>query len=344
MYYIYYNIQMELYHIKDSTKKGYISTLKRYTEFHNMSIDELLKEAYLDEENHVLLKNRRIKKRLIDYRNELLSKNMSSKTIKTYFSKLITFYRHYEVEIPVLPNVKFNKNYEINYFDLPTKEHIRKSLDLVSIDFKALILFMSSSGTAKAETLSLTVDDFIKGVSEYYKSNNLKDILDELSNRNDIIPTVYLKRIKTDKYYYTFCSSEASNYIIKYLKTKKNLQLNDKLFPISNSLVITRFQQINDQMKWGFKGNYRFFRTHTLRKFHASNIGLSSEYVDALQGRSKNSVHETYIKTNPQNLKEKYKKVMKNILILENEEKKEIKEEINITINIFLADNQYNIQ
>ncbi|WP_233126321.1 integrase [Methanobrevibacter sp. 87.7] len=333
-----------MYHIKDSTKKGYISTLKRYTEFHNMSIDELLKEAYLDEENHVLLKNRRIKKRLIDYRNELLSKNMSSKTIKTYFSKLITFYRHYEVEIPVLPNVKFNKNYEINYFDLPTKEHIRKSLDLVSIDFKALILFMSSSGTAKAETLSLTVDDFIKGVSEYYKSNNLKDILDELSNRNDIIPTVYLKRIKTDKYYYTFCSSEASNYIIKYLKTKKNLQLNDKLFPISNSLVITRFQQINDQMKWGFKGNYRFFRTHTLRKFHASNIGLSSEYVDALQGRSKNSVHETYIKTNPQNLKEKYKKVMKNILILENEEKKEIKEEINITINIFLADNQYNIQ
>ena len=31
-------------------------------------------------------------------------------------------------------------------------------------------------------------------------------------------------------------------------------------------------------MKWGFKGKYRFFRSHTLRKFHASNIGLSAEY------------------------------------------------------------------
>ena len=68
-------------------------------------------------------------------------------------------------------------------------------------------------------------------------------------------------------------------------------------------------------MNWGFKGKYRFFRSHTLRKFHASNIGLSSEYIDILQGRSKNKVHDTYIKTNPQKLKEIYISVMENVMI-----------------------------
>ena len=62
---------------------------------------------------------------------------------------------------------------------------------------------------------------------------------------------------------------------------------------------MAKFQDLNDSMGWGFKGKYRFFRAHTLRKFHASNIGLTSEYVDALQGRAKDEVHETYIKTNP---------------------------------------------
>ena len=330
--------------IKNSTMKGYISTLKRYTSFHNMTIDELLNEAYADEEKRILLKNRRIKNRLLDYRTHLISLDMSHNTVKTYFSKLITFYLHFEIEIPKLPDLKYNKNYETNYFDLPTKKHIMEALNYVSLGFQALILFMSSSGTAKAETLSLTVNDFIIGTSEYYKSTDLMDILEELDLRDDIVPTLYLRRIKTDKYYYTFCSTEASKYIIRYLKTRQNLSLNDKLFPYSSSLVITKFQYINDKMNWGFKGKYRFFRTHTLRKFHASNIKLSAEYIDALLGRSKNTVHETYIKTNPKELKEIYVKSMKNILILEEETKtREIKEDIHITINIFLSDTSYNI-
>ena len=105
-----------------------------------------------------------------------------------------------------------------------------------------------------------------------------------------------------------------------------------------------QFQDINDRMGWGFKGNYRFFRTHTLRKFHASNIQLVAEYVDALQGRSKNSVHETYIKTNPEKLKEIYVKNMKNVMIYYDDEKiSEVKEDIYITINVFLSDKQINL-
>ncbi|MBE6486633.1 MAG: integrase [Methanosphaera stadtmanae] len=329
--------------IRESTIQGYVSTLLKYTTFHNCTLEELLNEANEDELNGIPLKQRRLRERLLSYRNYLLENNLSSNTVKTYFSKIKTFYIHFEIELPHLPDVKYSKQYETNYLDLPTKEHIRDALEISTLPFKALILFMSSSGTAKAETLSLTVNDFIKASKYYYKSTGLQDILDELSGK-DIIPTIYLKRIKTDKYYYTFCSSEASYYIIKYLKTRKNLKLTDKLFPFRGSYVMKNFQEINDRMEWGFKGKYRFFRSHTLRKFHASNLQLSREYIDLLQGRSRNVIHETYIKTNPDKLKEIYVKNMKNVMIYNNESaEQEIKEEIFITINVFLSDKQINI-
>lgn len=269
--------------IKKSTIKGYISTLTRYTNFHEMTIDELLKEAIEDEQKGILLKNRRIKNRLLNYRTHLVSQDMSHNTVKTYFSKLITFYTHHEIEIPKLPDLKYHNNYETNYFDLPTKQDIKQALSHATLGFQALILFMSSSGTARAETLSITIKDFIEATKQYHKkTQNINTILEELKDKPNIIPTFYLKRIKTDKYYYTFCSPEATTHIIKYLQTRENLKPEDKLFPYSKSLVITKFQQINDKMKWGFKGKYRFFRTHTLRKYHASNIGLSAEYIDAL--------------------------------------------------------------
>ena len=166
---------------------------------------------------------------------------------------------------------------------------------------KAIILFMSSSGTAKAETLSLTVNDFINATNEYHKRENTKEIIEQLCKKSNVIPTFYLKRIKTNKFYYTYCSFEATTYI-NYLKTRKNLKNKDKLFDITDSSLTLKFRQINDSLNWGFKGKYRFFRPHTLRKFHTSNIGLSSDYIDLLQGRGRSDIHETYIKTNPKEL------------------------------------------
>ena len=328
--------------IKKSTINGYISALKGYEKFHDKSIQELFDEALIEENKRIPLKDRKIKKRLMDYRSHLLNSNLSPNTSKTYFAKVKTFYLHFGLELPHLPNAKYDKIYETNYLDLPTHEHIYDALQISSIDLKAVILFMSSSGTAMAETLSLTVSQFIEGTNDYHHGNSIGMILDSLDKKRHIVPTFYLKRIKTDKYYYTFCSPEASSYIVKYLRTRENLKLEDPLFDFTSSQLISKFQDINDKMKWGFKGKYRFFRTHSLRKFHASNIGLSMEYIDALQGRSKNQVHEAYIKTNPNNLKEIYMSRMKNVMINKNDD--EVKnQEFNITINVFLSGKEYNI-
>ena len=328
--------------IKQSTKKGYDSALRLYEDFQGESIEKLFKEARNEENERIPLKYRKIKKRLIEFRSYLLNSNLSPNTSKTYFSKVKTFYLHFEFELPHLPQAKYDKIYETNYLDLPTKEHIHEALLISPIDLKAVILFMSSSGTAKAETLSLTVEHFINGTQDYHHGGSIEFILETLDKKNNVVPTFYLKRIKTDKYYYTFCSPEASSHIVKYLKTRENLKLEDKLFDFTSSLLLTRFQEINDKMDWGFKGKYRFFRSHTLRKFHASNIGLSAEYIDSLQGRSKNEVHETYIKTNPEKLKEIYKSSMKNVMIYERSPEIK-KQEFNIIINVFLSGKEYNI-
>ena len=329
--------------LKESTSNGYESALKHYLKFHKKSLDDLMQEALLDEKNMIPLKDRKIKKRLLNYRSYLLKSNCSPNTVKTYFTKVKTFYIHFDIEIPHLPDAKYDKLYETNYLDLPTHEHIRQVLNIVGLDLQAIILFMSSSGTAKAETLSLNVEDFIKATSDYHNYGSLELILETLSQKKNVIPTFYLKRIKTDKYYYTFCSTEATTVIVKYLQTRKDLKYSDKLFDFTPAKLLNKFQQINDKMGWGFKGKYRFFRSHTLRKFHASNIGLSAEYIDELQGRSKNYIHETYIKTNPKKLKQIYKSAMKNVMMNVPGESEVKHQEFNIIINVFLSGKEYNI-
>lgn len=332
--------------IKSNTRKGYKSAICKYEEFNGEKIDFLIEEAQIEERKNLLLKDRKIKSRLISFRNFLFEIELSNNTIKTYISRVKTFYKHFEVELPELPDVKYNSEYETNYFDIPSKEHIKKVLEISPLNFQALILFMSSSGTAIAETISLTVNDFLVGLDDYTKKNeDIYSILKKLKNEKNIIPTFYIKRQKTNKHYYTFCSSEATKKIIDYLLTRKNLTKEDKLFPFGDSHIINTFQKLNDKMKWGFRGKYRFFRSHNLRKFHASNIGLSAEHIDMLQGRSKTSIHETYIKTNPKQLKEIYKKAMPNVMIYPKSVDSKLKNDeiINITINIFISDTQYNL-
>ena len=199
--------------IRESTASGYESALKHYLKFHKRSLDDLMAEAKQDEVDMVPLQDRRIKKRLLNYRSYLLKSKCSPNTVRTYFTKVKTFYIHFDIEIPHLPDAKYNKLYETNYLDLPTKEHIRKACDSVPVDLKALILILV----------------------------------------------------------------------------------------------------------------------------------LAAEYIDELQGRSKNYVHATYIKTNPNKLKNIYKSAMSNVMIYNLDEPDVVNQEFTIVVNVFLAGKEYNI-
>lgn len=303
--------------IKYSTFKSYRSAIAKYEFFHDMDMGSLMDEAIVEEDEGISLKNRKIKGRLLDFRSFLLDSGLSISTVRTYFSRIKTFYRHFEIELPYLNDIKFDEEYLSSYYDLPTRGDIRKVCSISSNAFRALVLFISSSGCAKAETLSLTVGDFVKASDDYHDGGSIDDVLNCLIGRRDVVPAFYLKRIKTNKFYYAFCSPEASHHIVKYLISRKGLSLDDRLFDFTDSSLIYSFKKVNDKLDMGFVGRYRFFRSHALRKFHASNIGLSADIVDELQGRGKTRVREAYMKTNPRRLKEIYIGAMHNVMVFD---------------------------
>ena len=104
--------------VTDSTRTGYWSAIKKYENYHKHTMEELLKEALSEEESNVPLKERKIKQRLIQYRTFLLNSNLSQNTVRSYFTKIKTFYEHFEIEIPHLPQAKYAREYEPNYIDL----------------------------------------------------------------------------------------------------------------------------------------------------------------------------------------------------------------------------------
>ena len=91
--------------IKNTTKANYKTYLKEYGQYFNKSLPELLKLAEQEEEDGIRWKNRSLKKQLIEYRNYLYNTHSSS-TAKNRFTRIKTFYRHYDIEIHELP--KFN--------------------------------------------------------------------------------------------------------------------------------------------------------------------------------------------------------------------------------------------
>lgn len=313
--------------IKQNTQKGYMASLTRWFKFTGDrykdlqdNIDHYIKE----EDERIPTRDRSIKKEMLGYRESLLNDKgiKSAKSVMSYFSKIGTIFRHYGLEIPELPQTKMDKGYVSNYNDLPTHDMIKTACEQSPIDLKALILFMSSSGSAKAETLSITVGMFLEGCKEYLKDtptkNNIPETIKELTDNHTIVPLIYLRRIKTDKWYYTCCSPEASYMIIESLKIRKDLKWDDKLFDYTDSLILTKFQEINDNNDWGYVGAYRRFRSHALRKFMASNIGLPRDQVDSFQGRAKDMIQEAYFKQDPNALKEIYMNAMNRIMIYEN--------------------------
>ena len=67
-------------------------------------------------------------------------------TAKIHFQKILTLYRHFEIEIHNLPKIsnKSSKNYIITFEDLPTKEIIKNALEIANSVMRALILFIIS--------------------------------------------------------------------------------------------------------------------------------------------------------------------------------------------------------
>ena len=136
----------------------------------------------------------------------------------------------------------------------------------------------------------------------------------------DIVPTIHLRRQKTNKYYTTFCSPEAVREICTYLETRNDDD--PRLFKISYRHLTQLFVNYNRLLKLGTINETGILRMHMLRKFHASHLynaenGLSLDEIDSLQGRSKNTTRQSYYFNSTDDLKKKYIRNIDNVTILD---------------------------
>lgn len=187
--------------------------------------------------------------------------------------------------------------------------------------------------------------------SQYHTKDTLPEILDELYKSGEtIVPTFYIHRDKTKTKYFTFSTPEAAHAIVKWLMIRleicrengEELNMQDSLWGFTTRQITYKFTVINDELGFGFKGSYRFLRPHMLRKFHASNIGLSQDDINLLQGRNRGVISDSYIKINPKTLKKRYMEVRGNVTISEID--KEIRhDEFTININLNFFGNDYGV-
>ncbi len=299
--------------LKKSSTRAITYMLKHYERFQQATLQELIEEAENEEDQGIRWKRRKLKKRLISYTNYIQQTMMYSSAL-VYLSTVKSFYRYFEIEIHTLPGLN-KKNSKlpvpISFKDLPDKDIIRQSLEITTPLLQATILFMASSGCSRKETLNLTIQDYLDSVNDYTNGMSFHEALRYLVDNENVVPTFRLKRQKTNKYYYTFCTPEASQKIAYYLiiRCHNGYDVNDKLFDIGLHHISTKFARINDHLGLGKKGTYNRFRPHMLRKFHASallNNGMSKDDVNSLQGKSKNKTDEAYFFDDPDKLKQKY--------------------------------------
>ena len=94
--------------LKQTTINVYKSYIKTYTQYQQKSLVDLIQEAEKEEEQGIRWKNRTLKKRLMNYRSYIYE-NYLVGSARIMFSKILTIYKHYDIEIHQLPHLFYEK-------------------------------------------------------------------------------------------------------------------------------------------------------------------------------------------------------------------------------------------
>ncbi len=300
----------------DHTVRKYYVNLKRYVNFCNKTLEELLEEADEEEDRVTRQGRRKIRERLIDFR-VYLKENYATNTVLTNMTCVTTFYKHFDITIPELPRMVYNEspNSSIEFKDLHTIDDIKTAIEnSKNPKHKALYLFMACNGTSRNEISKFKYSQFLSAIQEYFPDvetpQDIVDALDGKCDELDIIPIFKMYREKTRYHYYTAISPECVQFCINYIKQQGlGLKEDTPFFQLSVDGVSGAFKLMNNKMKWGKKGSIDFFSPHRIRKFNASAIE-DTDFANYIQGRKPNKIRETYFKKDIENVREEYKKHM----------------------------------
>ena len=155
--------------LRKSSIREYAKSLNQYCVFINKNPTELIEEAENQEDQQIRMKNRNIKRYLLDYYKYLKDRDLRYNTIKMQLAVIKTFYHEYDIETPRFKLVKDEILETVYSTDLPGHDEIKLILNNCNKKYQAIICTMGSSGMGRAEIQHLRIKDFYNAVN--YKGN-----------------------------------------------------------------------------------------------------------------------------------------------------------------------------
>ncbi|HII01970.1 TPA: tyrosine-type recombinase/integrase [Methanosarcinaceae archaeon] len=342
---------------KQATKISYIQAFAQFLEYTKMTPDELIKEADNEISEGVQATRRKIKLRILDYREHIQERGLAPKTVNKHISAIISFYKSAEIDIPQINHRKSKVLPLLKNKKFPTKKEILEVLRYADIRDLAIILVQSTSGLSVNELVTLRVGDINRG---YDKETG--------------VTTLRMRRQKVDFDFVTFLSPEASKAVLDYIEyrnrkpftNEKRRQMeyekrkinsdNDFLFikkVIPDGYLETQDEKLRRLGRPGVmqvykrlgkkagmdtpKGDWGFIRSHNMRKYFNTSLlngGLDIFSVDYFMGHTMDDTHSAYFSPDPEKLKLKYLRHLPYLevsdtetKVIETAEYKELREE-----------------
>jgi hypothetical protein len=111
---------------------------------------------------------------MTDFREILESQKLAPLTVKKRLTAVKSFYKNYNILIPVLPRSTTKAKAELKRKQLPTKEELQEALMVCNPLEKALLLVGVSSGLSAIDICNLKISDFEKGLDKKTNITTLK--------------------------------------------------------------------------------------------------------------------------------------------------------------------------
>ncbi len=324
--------------LSETTEENYTIRLKSYCNFLGKSPKELLDIAEQEQDNNIKMKDRKIKRYLLDYADHLRINGRCESTIKGNLETIKAFYHEYEIETFRIRGFFKNESQNKSFEELPTKEHIKKALKVSGLRTQAVILLHYTSGMGASEVRHLTYGDFLTALDEYFDLDedvllNIPKVVNKLKKKKkELVGTWKIKRYKTGMPYVTFNSPESNDTILDYLLER--IRKNKKIESLQDPLFVSHFNRnmgkethshsirdLNDRLGWGMRSEKRyFFTSHMLRKLFTTTLykaKVDELPINWMLGHKINPITESYFKADIQSLKQHYLKAL-NELSLDN--------------------------
>lgn len=326
----------------DNTKQSYLQAMQAYTDKTGKTPEQLILEAEAEVRAGRLMRERTIFTYLPEFRELLEKKELAPLTIKNRMTGICSFYKYYNIDLPVLPKNMNRTRPQKKRRDIPTKEDIQAILKFCDPLERALVLVGASSGLAATEICNLKVSDFKKGkdlktnITVLHVTRKKEEDYEFhtcLSPEATMAIEIYLayrsravetedkerleqlekQRVTSDNDYLFISRAVPDDYLSFYdldKSKKENARLREKMRKLDTTAIMAIYRRLSEKAQMSApSGDWNIIRSHNLRRFFNTtllNAGASIFLVDYAMGHALDSTHDGYYRNDPQKLREHY--------------------------------------